>query len=225
MHLVAGRQLLAQEADGDLGHGEASCALTPSQGAADAWASRPAKWTSKCATARQVPVSRSVGQGWTIMAAWTPSKAPRSSIRILPPPPSSAGVPSTRTVSPMSSATAASARPGADGGGGDDVVPAGVADVGQGVVLGAHRHHELAVAGARLERGRQVVHALVDFEPPASQRPGHRPRRARSPRSRARVSKWTEWLSATSSPRCRSTTGCGGVLGRAATAGPASPTR
>ena len=89
----------------------ASCALMPSHGAAEAWASRPVKRTSKCATARQVPVSRSDGHGWTIMAAWTPAKAPRSSIRIFPPPPSSAGVPSTRTVRPRSSATAARARP------------------------------------------------------------------------------------------------------------------
>ena len=89
----------------------ASWAFTPSQGAADACASRPVKRTSKCATARQVPVKRSAGQGWTIMAAWTPVKAPRSSIRILPPPPSSAGVPRTRTASPTSSATAESARP------------------------------------------------------------------------------------------------------------------
>ena len=38
-------------------------ALTPSQGAADACASRPVKRTSKWPTARQVPSSRSVGPG------------------------------------------------------------------------------------------------------------------------------------------------------------------
>src|SRR5215207_520116 len=53
----------------------------------------------------------SYGEGWTIMAACAPSKAPRSSSRILPPPPSSAGVPSTVTRSPASSATLARARP------------------------------------------------------------------------------------------------------------------
>ena len=52
-----------------------------------------------------------MGQGWTIMAAWTSSKAPPSSMVTLPPPPSSAGVPSTRTVSPSSSATPARASP------------------------------------------------------------------------------------------------------------------
>src|SRR5512132_3579747 len=51
----------------------------------------------------------SYGEGWTIMAAWAPSKAPRSSSRILPPPPSSAGVPSTVTRSPASSARLAPA--------------------------------------------------------------------------------------------------------------------
>src|ERR687897_2524214 len=53
----------------------------------------------------------SYGEGWTIMAACAPSKAPRSSSRTLPPPPSSAGVPSTVTRSPASSATLARARP------------------------------------------------------------------------------------------------------------------
>src|SRR5262245_28336529 len=53
----------------------------------------------------------SYGEGWTIMAAWAPSKAPRWSSRILPPPPSSAGVPSTVTRRPASSATLARARP------------------------------------------------------------------------------------------------------------------
>ena len=89
----------------------ASSALTPSQGAAEAWASLPPKKTSKWATARHEPVRRSTGQGWIIMAAWTSKKAPRSSMRILPPPPSSAGVPSTRTCRPISSATAARASP------------------------------------------------------------------------------------------------------------------
>ena len=53
----------------------------------------------------------STGPGCTIMAACTPSNAPRSSMYTLPPPPSSAGVPNTVTVSPRSPAVAASARP------------------------------------------------------------------------------------------------------------------
>ena len=51
------------------------------------------------------------GAGWTIIAAWTPSNAPRSSSSIFPPPPSSAGVPRTDTVRPASSATGSSAMP------------------------------------------------------------------------------------------------------------------
>src|SRR2546423_1105085 len=42
------------------------------------------------------------GVGWTIIAAWTPSKTPCSRRTILPPPPSSAGGPRTVTVSPAS---------------------------------------------------------------------------------------------------------------------------
>src|SRR6266540_923114 len=53
--------------------------------------------------------TRSNGDGCTIMAACAPANAPCSSRMILPPPPSSAGVPSTVTSTPMSSATAASA--------------------------------------------------------------------------------------------------------------------
>ena len=89
----------------------ASPALTPSQGAAEAWADLPVKVTSKWDTARQVPSSRSSGQGWIIMAACTSSNTPCSSMVTLPPPPSSAGVPSTRTVMPSSSATRANPIP------------------------------------------------------------------------------------------------------------------
>ena len=56
---------------------------------------------------------------------------------------------------------------GPDGGRGDDVVAAGVAHVGERVVLGADRHDELARPGPRLERGRQVVDALSTSSPPA----------------------------------------------------------
>ncbi len=54
----------------------ASPALTPCHGAAEACAVRPVKSTSKWETARHVASSRSVGQGWTIIAAWTSSKTP-----------------------------------------------------------------------------------------------------------------------------------------------------
>ena len=144
----------------------ASAALTPSQGAAEAWASLPEKCTSKWETARQVAASHSAGQGWTIIAAWTPSKAPRSSSSTLPPPPSSAGVPTTFTVSPRSSATAARARAAPTAAGGDDVVAAGVTDPGQGVVLGAEGDGQRPVPGRGLESGRQVADALGHGEAP-----------------------------------------------------------
>src|SRR3972149_5920838 len=40
-------------------------------------------------------MSKSTGEGWAMRATSTPSKAPRSSMIALPPPPSSAGVPRT----------------------------------------------------------------------------------------------------------------------------------
>lgn len=52
----------------------------------------------------------SSGAGWTSIAIDTSSKTPASSMAILPPPSSSAGVPSTMTVMPRSSATSLSAR-------------------------------------------------------------------------------------------------------------------
>ena len=53
----------------------------------------PVYFTSNCAHARKGCSTTSIGAGCTIMAACTPSKTPRSRRRILPPPPSSAGVP------------------------------------------------------------------------------------------------------------------------------------
>ena len=150
-------------------------------------------------------MSRSDGHGCTIMAACTPAKAPRSSISTLPPPPSSAGVPSTRTVSPDVVGDRGQGQAGADGGGGDDVVPAGVTDVGQRVVLGAHRHHELPVAGAGLESRRQVVHAFIHRQPARPHGLGHRVGRRRLLEAELRVA-WRRWLSETSSSRLRSTT-------------------
>jgi hypothetical protein len=63
------------------------------------------------------------------------------------------------------------ARP--DGRGGDDVVAAGVADVGQAVVLGADRDVERAAAGARAERGREPAHAGFDAESRGVERLGN----------------------------------------------------
>jgi len=75
--------------------------------------------------------------GCIIRAKSTPSKAPRSTMKTLPPPPSSAGVPMTCTSPPVSSRTEASASPAPTL---DDVVPAGVPQAGQGVHLAEERH-------------------------------------------------------------------------------------
>ena len=164
----------------------ASGALTPSQGAAEACACAPGVVDVEVGHGEAVAVRRSVGQGCTIIAAWTPSKAPRSSMRTLPPPPSSAGVPSTRTVRPRSSATEASARP----------APTAVAammlwpqawPISGSASYSAHTATTRSpVPAAGLERGRQVVDALVGprGRRPAAPRPRRAPRRSR--RSRAR---------------------------------------
>ena len=65
--------------------------------------------TSNIAAAKICGAETSTGAGCTIIAACTPPKPPRSSIRIFPPPPSSAGVPSTRTDRPRSLARPARA--------------------------------------------------------------------------------------------------------------------
>ncbi len=88
----------------------ASWALRPAHGSAEAWAVSPWKSASKPAHAIDSMLRHSLSMGWTIMARWVPSKSPCSSMTILPPPFSSAGVPSRRTVMPSSSASSASAR-------------------------------------------------------------------------------------------------------------------
>ena len=95
MDLVAGPELLAKQPDRHLGDGHRVEGVDALPRRGGPWVSLPVKWTSKWETARHVATRRSVGHGWTIIAAWTPSNAPRSSIVIFPPPPSSAGVPST----------------------------------------------------------------------------------------------------------------------------------
>ena len=55
-------------------------------------------------------------------------------------------------------------QPGPDSRGGNDVVPARVPDVGQRVILGAHGHDQLSVTTPGLECGRQVVDALAHGE-------------------------------------------------------------
>ena len=80
--------------------------------------------------------------GCTIIAACTPSNAPRWSIRILPPPFSSAGVPITFTVMPRSSAIDASARPAPTAAAAITLCPHAWPTDGKRVVLGADRDRE-----------------------------------------------------------------------------------
>src|SRR4051794_2666711 len=89
----------------------ASSALIPSHGAAAAWAGLPVKVALTLSLARNPP-SRvvamlinsgfpgTIGTGWTIRQASMPLYAPLLIRRTLPPPDSSAGVPSRRTVNP-----------------------------------------------------------------------------------------------------------------------------
>lgn len=86
----------------------ASSALTPSQGAAEAWAGLPVKVTATFSLARYCPeqeeeLRRSglplrMGNGCTIRLAVVFLYAPPLMRWSLPPPPSSAGVPRRRTV-------------------------------------------------------------------------------------------------------------------------------
>ena len=69
--------------------------------------------------------------------------------RILPPPPSSAGVPISSTCPPSSAADPGQRQERAHGAGRDQVVAAGVADLGQRVVLGEDRDPRPGRAGRR----------------------------------------------------------------------------
>ena len=107
----------------------ASAALMPSSGAAAACDSRPVYATREVRDRADARRSRSSsGAGCTIIAAWTPSNAPRSSRSTLPPPPSSAGVPITVTREAEIVDERREREPGADRGRRDDVVPARVPD-------------------------------------------------------------------------------------------------
>ena len=164
-------------------------ALTPSQGAAEAWASLPGEVDVEVGDGQAGgrPAARRA-RGGPSSPRGRPSKAPRSSSSTLPPPPSSAGVPSTMTVSPRSSATSARARPAPDGGGGDDVVAAGVADPGQGVVLGADGHH--AAGRSRPGPRRRWAGRRSPRSRRSRRRPGRRPRPPADRTSSKQVSGW-----------------------------------
>ena len=145
------------------------------------------------------------------MAAWTPAKAPRSSIRILPPPPSSAGVPRTRTASPMSSATAERARP----------APTAVAAMmlcPQAWPRSGSASYSAQTAITRSPPPDRDSSAVGrSYTPSATSRP---PARIVSATARAETVSpkhssgvwWRKWLSETSSSRCSSTTAAAASL-------------
>src|SRR5712692_5381478 len=129
---------------------QASSALTPSHGSAEAWEALPVY--SK--VTRTMPSrswwSRVRSKPWIIMAASTSLKTPALISLTLPPPPSSAGVPITWM-----------RRAGPRARGGDDVVATGVADAGQRVVLAEDGD---GGAGAGLDGGAEGrVHAADAF--------------------------------------------------------------
>ena len=82
------------------------------------------------------------------MAAWTPSKAPRSEHQDL----AAAALLGRGAEHPHREPDVVRHRgegqTRTDSGGRNDVVPAGMTDGGQRVVFGAEGHHELALAGA-----------------------------------------------------------------------------
>ena len=116
-------------------------------------------------------------EGCIISAASTPSKAPSRAINSLPPPRSSAGVPSMRTRPGKRARERRERERGAERRGGDQVVAAGVADAGQRVVLGEQRHAGAARAAELGGEGRlEPVGARLDAQPAFAQR-GYEQRR------------------------------------------------
>src|SRR5436309_1853197 len=163
----------------------ASAALIPNSGKAEACASLPVYRTQNWVRARTGGSTASTGAGCTIIAACTPMKAPRSRRRILPPPPSAAGVPMTRTVRPTSSATRPAAIPApAAVGAADEDVGRDAPEVVDHVVV--DEAGEAAVVRPDLGPGRwaagrhlavvdrRAVAVVVDDEVPGPREPGER---------------------------------------------------
>ena len=105
-------------------------------------------------------------------AASTPAKAPPSIRWILPPPPSSAGVPENQQATAQVLHDLRRRQSRAEAGGGDDVVPAGVADAGQRVVLAEERHEGSLGPGAGREGRLHAVGLPLDLQPRLLGRPG-----------------------------------------------------
>ena len=111
-------------------------------------------------------VMRSVVEGWIIIAASTPSKAPSRAISSLPPKRSSAGRAQIAHPPGERAVQFGKRQRGAEAGGGDDVVAAGMADAGQGVVFGEDGDRRTAIL-SELRRigGRQAECFFLRGEP------------------------------------------------------------
>src|SRR4029077_15664526 len=136
-------------------------------------------WKCMCVTASAQCNTWVRVSGWNIIAASTSWKMPALISRILPPPPSSAGVPITSTRPRRRSSDSASAIPApaeADaltlaphpcpgGGGRDQVVATTVAEPTERVVFGEEGNRRAgSVAARRDEGGRGVGDANLDAE-------------------------------------------------------------
>jgi len=161
--LVAGAELLTEQPDGHVGDGHGVLCVDALPGGGRGMGGRPLKWTSKCETARQVASRRSPTRG---APSWPGARRRRRraragrSSRLHPLRPGSDDLDGeAELVCLVPECEGRSERAG-----GDDVVPAGVADAGQRVVLSADRQHQVAMATARREGGGKLAHTLVDVE-------------------------------------------------------------
>src|SRR5215217_2642180 len=146
----------------------------------------------------------SYGEGWTIMAACAPSKAPRCSSRILPPPPSSAGVPSTVTLRPASSATRARASPAPAAMAAITLCPQAWPTAGRA----SYSAHTITCSGPDPARAANAVGSSPtprSTSRPAPSSSSHSQAQARSSSNPSSGLAWMRWLSATSSSLACST--------------------
>src|SRR5829696_7398490 len=160
----------------------------------------------------------SYGEGWTIMAACAPSKAPRWSSRTLPPPPSSAGVPSTVTLMPASSVIRARASPAPAAMAAITLCPQAWPTPGRA----SYSAHTTTCSGPDPARaanavGRSPTPRSTSSPPPSSSSHSHA--QARSSSNPSSGLAWIRWLRATSSSRACSTRSRAASLA-SATSGP-----
>src|SRR5918996_664772 len=138
------------------------------------------------------------------MAAWAPSKAPRWRSRILPPPPSSAGVPSTVTRSPASSATRARASPAPAAMAAITLCPQAWPTAGRA----SYSAHTTTCSGPDPARAANAVGSSPtprSTSRPAPSSSSHSQAQARSSSNPSSGWAWIRWLRATSSSLACST--------------------